>query len=467
MLQSERTPIPPNVEQVQVNFDQEDAFHATETTYHATINDFAATRRPMENFSIILALCRAALSGDTKDGKHQVGRLKEAIDATSSPDERQMLDRLLKEMARPVNRSDAPFQQSRAKVDFGLPGDELISAKHVPVDRESSAPLAEVILANKLPDLLPALPPSLQTAVEVVVREWANASSLEKMGLEPARTCLVYGPPGTGKTQLALWLAKQLGLPVILARLDGVMSSYLGTTSRNIGSLFAYANRHRALLLLDEFDSIAKLRDDPNEIGEIKRVVNTLLQEIDRRRPLGLTVAITNHSKLLDPAIWRRFELQLELPMPDMERRHRILERYLPPMEVSEGEMQLLSWALDGCSGSEIEEVSRALKKSAVLDVGTSFVERLQNIAVANGDRLTQRVRSLLSGDREELVLEMLGELGMSQTRVAEALAVNRSTINRWARGGDTPGEEADGNKTTTSGSVRIKSRQAQAATSR
>jgi hypothetical protein len=443
---------------------RERGYSATEAPYHATIIHFAATRRAMENFSIIFALCRAALSGDTKDGKHQVTRLRESLD-TSSPEERQMLERLMREMARPVSRSDAPFLQSRAKADFGLPGELLSSAKHVPVDRESSAPLAEVILVDALPHLLPALPQSLQNAAELVVREWTNAASLERMGLEPARTCLVYGPPGTGKTKLALWLAKQLGLPVILARLDGVMSSYLGTTSRNIGSLFAYANRHKALLLLDEFDSIAKLRDDPNEIGEIKRVVNTLLQEIDRRRPLGLTVAITNHSQLLDPAIWRRFELQLELPMPDVEQRQRILERYLPPLDVSEGEMQLLSWALDGCSGSEIEEVSRALKKSTVLDEVTPFVERLQNIAVAHGDRLTQKVRSLLTGKREELIKEMLGELGMNQTRVAEALAVNRSTINRWAtRGGDTPGEEADGNKTT-SGSVRIKSKQAKAAT--
>src|SRR5207247_10685382 len=104
----------------------------------------------------------------------------------------------------------------------------------------------------------------------------------------------------TGKTRLARWMAAQLELPILLARMDGLVSSFLGTTARNIGNLFGFANRYRCLLLLDEFDALAKLRDDPQEVGEIKRVVNALLQNLDARSDLGLTIGITNHPKLLD-----------------------------------------------------------------------------------------------------------------------------------------------------------------------
>ena len=421
---------------------------ATPAGQCATIHGFEATNPSMDNFSVVYAVCKAALAGDAKDGKHQVARLKAALVKTGADDDAQMLDRLVTEMGKPITRDSAPFQQSRLQAKLDLPGEPLTSAKHVPVDRESSAPLAEVVAVSRLPSELPALPSSLQGAVQTVVNEWTHAATLERMGLSPARTCIIYGPPGTGKTQLALWLSGQLGLPVILAKLDGLMSSYLGTTSRNIGNLFQFANKHRALLLLDEFDSIAKLRDDPNEIGEIKRVVNTLLQELDRRRPIGLTMAITNHAQLLDPAVWRRFELQLEMPMPDLTQRIRILERYLPPLELAPGQMQLLSWTLEGCSGSEIEDVSRALKKSTVLEPELSFVERLQRVAAAHGDRLSQPVRALLVGDRELLAQELMTVLSMSQSRVAEALDVNRSTVSRWNREEDTTKKAGDGDKT-------------------
>src|SRR6202167_4526051 len=133
----------------------------------------------------------------------------------------------------------------------------------------------------------------------------------------PGRACMLFGKPGTGKTKLGYWLAERLGLPLVIARLDGLMSSFLRTTARNIGSLFDFANRYRCVLLLDEFDSLAKLRDDPQEVGEIKRVVNALLQNLDGRREVGLTIGITNHPRLLDSAVWRRFEVQLEIPKPD------------------------------------------------------------------------------------------------------------------------------------------------------
>jgi hypothetical protein len=139
----------------------------------------------------------------------------------------------------------------------------------------------------------------LKLALDALISEWRRTDELRAMGVEPSRSCLFYGPPGTGKTLTAFTLAGKLGLPVVNARIDGLVSSFLGTTARNVANLFDFANRYRCVLVLDEFDALAKMRDDPHELGEIKRVVNTLLQNLEG---LGLTLAITNHDGLLDPA---------------------------------------------------------------------------------------------------------------------------------------------------------------------
>src|SRR6188768_626714 len=122
-------------------------------------------------------------------------------------------------------------------------------------------------------------------------------------------------------------------MPVVLARLDGLISSYLGTTARNIAIMFAFAARYRCVLLLDEFDAIAKVRDDPQEVGEIKRVVNALLQNLDSRREVGFTIGITNHPRLLDSAVWRRFEIQLEIPRPDFAMRLALAKAFMVPVK--------------------------------------------------------------------------------------------------------------------------------------
>jgi ATP-dependent 26S proteasome regulatory subunit len=115
-------------------------------------------------------------------------------------------------------------------------------------------------------DIEPAAPlfnATVSQAIVTIIDEWANFDALSEIDIRPSKTCLIYGAPGTGKTRLALWVAHQLDLPVVLVKLDGLVSSFLGTTSRNIGNLFTFANRYRCVLLLDEFDAIVRIPTKP------------------------------------------------------------------------------------------------------------------------------------------------------------------------------------------------------------
>lgn len=410
--------------------------------------------RSMDHFSLVYDLCRAAVGGDPKEARNVMKRLGSALAKNGEADDAALITRLLKATAGGGERRALAFKESRtsAAVALDVPGEQLHAATHIPVDRESGASLAEIVPVERLQSERPVLGAALEGAVNDLLLEWQNAGSLASLGLTPSRTCLIYGPPGTGKTRLAHWLALQLQVPIILVRLDGLMSSYLGTTSRNIGNLFKFANTYRAVLLLDEFDAIAKLRDDPNEIGEIKRIVNTLLQELDARRSIGFTIAITNHPNLLDPAVWRRFEVQLETPIPDWKQRIAIIEAFLPPLEVSDGKLQLLSWALDGCSGAEIEDIIIGLKKSHALEPNElTFAERLTRISFSHGGRIKHEIRRLLASDVTSLALALLEQPLFSQARVAEALDLNRSTVSRWAKSKQEKSELTDGDGTTDS----------------
>ena len=179
---------------------------------------------------------------------------------------------------------------------------------------------------------------------------------------------LLYGPPGCGKTKSAYLIAKQLNLPIVVARMDSIISSYLGTTAKNIRSLFEFIQKIPCVLFLDEFDAIAKARDDANELGELKRVVNSLLQNIDTTGSDSIILAATNHQQLLDPAIWRRFDYKLEIKLPDREEISDLIALFsngiyeLTPKEILE-----ISTLLEGQSGSDIEEIiTKAIRDSII-----------------------------------------------------------------------------------------------------
>ena len=386
----------------------------------------------MEHFAVIQALCRASLADASPAIRKQVERLRDALTTDGDTKAAAVLSSLLTAAQRTHEINPTRISRSRAQ----LSGEVLNRGTQAPVDRETSAPLAEIIFPSELRTDAPIFNDLISGAVKSIIDEWSNLDALANVGAEPGKTCLIYGAPGTGKTRLALWMASQLDLPVVLVRIDGLISSFLGTTARNIGNLFSFANRYRCLLLLDEFDAVAKMRDDPQEVGEIKRVVNALLQNLDSRRDIGLTIGITNHQRLLDPAVWRRFEVQLEIPRPTFEVRVEIARSFMPPVQVSESHLRIIAWFTEGATGAEIESLAKTYRKSfAVRDdeKPRHLLEVLRHFATLNGARIDGARRELIFGDNGTLFRTMKRDkkLDLSLEEIGIISGRDKSTVSR------------------------------------
>ncbi len=394
----------------------------------------------VEHLAVIQSLCRVGLAGGDEKFRKQVERLRDRLRKTGDGEGAETIDAVLEAVQR-----TATLQPSRVELSRNVVGEQLTSSTNPPFDKESGAPLAQIILEPGQSALPPVLTEELEQALSAVLREWVDYDRLRTLGIAPTHSALIFGAPGTGKTVTAMHIAAQLGLPVVLARLDGIMSSLLGTTARNIGSLFEFANRYRCVLLLDEFDALAKLRDDPQEVGEIKRVVNTLLQCLDVRGPLGLTIAVTNHPALLDPAIWRRFEIKIEMPLPPAMARERLIADFLAPMTVQDSAGHLLAWASDGASGADVRAMAHAVKRFYVLEKSESDLPHLEASEVltalqryyVTSANLQDRPR--LAALREEprmiaraLLVNPVGSF--TQASVAQLLGRDQATISRWMK---------------------------------
>lgn len=152
-----------------------------------------------------------------------------------------------------------------------------------------------------------------------IVEEHMRADLLRSYSVEPRNKLLLVGPPGTGKTTYAMALAERLMLPLYLVRYDALVGSYLGETATRLSKMMDYAKTHPCVLFFDEFDTIGKERGDSQDVGEVKRVVSSLLMQIDALPSYSIAIGATNHPELLDRAVWRRFQVKIDFPNPSKE----------------------------------------------------------------------------------------------------------------------------------------------------
>lgn len=214
------------------------------------------------------------------------------------------------------------------------------------------------------------LPCSVAAACHELIEEHARREILRSHNLSPRHRMLLAGAPGNGKTTLAEAIASGLMIPFVVARYDGLIGSYLGETASRLRKLFDYVRSRPCVLFFDEFDTLGKERGDIHETGEIKRVVSSLLMQMDSLPNHVIVITATNHPELLDRAVWRRFQLRLELPSPNREQ----IERYLEVMSAKwnlslDTPSKTIADGLDGSSFAELEDFMGDVARRYVLSL--------------------------------------------------------------------------------------------------
>lgn len=344
---------------------------------------------------------------------------------------RQLAQRLIKRVPRGIG-DEAEFREALAgALAAGLskaPGRSFLLrsalAEELPVDSDSRMAVALLESCEGAP--APILSIEARSRLESVLEERRGHEKLVGLGLRPTGTVLLTGPPGVGKTMCARYFAGALEVPLLTVDLASIVSSYLGKTGQNLRAALEFGRTRECLLFLDEFDALAKRRDDDTDIGELKRIVNVLLLELERWPATSLLVAATNHPQLLDSAVGRRFDSIIEIGLPGLSERQamarRLLERadLTDPSETSE----IVAACTKDCSGSDIQRlVDTALRRSA-----------LQNSPILDNilQVLLERHSMPERGDfRDKLCVLAADRLGWSSRKIGLALGISHPTVGK------------------------------------
>ena len=270
----------------------------------------------------------------------------------------------------------------------------------------------------------PLLDNSLKVQLNQILEERQHTEELESKGLKPASSMIFQGPPGVGKSMTASWLARQLGLPFYVLDLTAVMSSLLGKTGSNLRAVLDFAKSHTCVLFLDEIDAIAKKRSDESDVGELKRLVNILLQEIENWPNQGLLIAATNHPELVDPALWRRFDLDVTFCLPNEENVRAAIAEFLgPDLNEFSHLMELLVDSQKGESYSNIKRTINRLRKLRLINP-----EEFENSCFKH---LIPNAEDLSRQERISFAVKLVSEFSVPKQKAAKLLGVSRDTIRK------------------------------------
>jgi hypothetical protein len=312
-----------------------------------------AKKKRMARSDLLVALVKAGATGD----RHLARTSAEALIADEKAKQHTILaDRLTAALRTNVNGSHSAMPAP------GEPAARGPSTRDLFVDR---------VPQRRLSDLL--LPAVTRDACEELIEEQRRADVLRAHGLEPRHRILLAGPPGNGKTSLAEAIAEALSVPLLTVRYEAVIGSFLGETASRLRRVFDFARTTPSVLFFDEFDVVGKERGDIHETGEIKRVVSSLLLQMDDLPSWTIIAAATNHSELLDRAAWRRFQLRLDLPAPGERQIANFIGMYFQvrpvPGDLGRSPDQLAR-ALRGSSLAEVEDFCTNILRRFVLSLG-------------------------------------------------------------------------------------------------
>lgn len=366
------------------------------------------SKRKERQEAALLDAVRLGLNGDIRSLRQRVrNMLRTGSDPLVSEEARRYLNALLAaDDDLPDLRSESSAQPMPAAMP--PPGEAL----PVP-DSELEAPR-------------PVLDGVADEQVARLIRECQHRHLLEEANLAPTTRVLLSGPPGGGKTMTARFIAHQLGFPLMLAEPSRVLTGVMGQSARNLSVLMRSASERPCVLFLDELDAYARRRDETQDIAEPKRLVNTLLLELDRWPTHGLLIAATNHPEVLDEAVRRRFEMTIELGFPSEESRLAIIADVLrrAGRDCSFDLLQVISRGTKGKAGSE-------LVNNTVSGIRRSIIDEVPMDEALGQQFFASRYRGrgrVASNARRRAVME-LSRVGWTAEQIAPLLEVRPRAV--------------------------------------
>ena len=260
-----------------------------------------------------------------------------------------------------------------------------------------------------------------------IIKEYLKRDNLHKYGLDNRRKLLLYGESGTGKTMTANVLSRELNLPFFVVRTEKVVTKFMGETGLKLSNIFDFISEVPAVYLFDEFDAIAKARDDAHELGELKRVVNSLLQNIDDFSQDGILIAATNHAQMLDKAVWRRFQTVIELPKPGKDEIRRYITQFPKVADesgINEPQWRTITDSMSDLSYSDIKDVVQNVLKKAVLK---------EKKEIECADYLVEVFLFKNHGNyNQEEVVKFLYESGVAQKQIARYYSISERQVRNF-----------------------------------
>lgn len=299
-------------------------------------------------------------------------------------------------LARSLKKEDPEIATviSKAISSFSINGGAFIRSSGgnpLPVDGNSQLEMATVHEPNGILNPMPILSKSVAERVGDFLTERRKMEVLLEQDIKPSSSLLLTGQPGTGKTMLAKHIASSLNKNLIILDLSASISSLMGKTGENVKKVINYAKKNASVLLFDEFDAIAKKRDDQTDLGEIKRVVNILLMELENWPVSSVFIATSNHPELLDKAIWRRFDHALEIDLPQARHRYEILKGelggFLQSRNYSIQLLEPISELFEGKSPADICKYANNVKRRSVLREEDPLIALIREIDGFQGDK--------------------------------------------------------------------------------
>lgn len=268
--------------------------------------------------------------------------------------------------------------------------------------RRSGAPGRDFVIESEpriaLDSLILTLPAERLT--RQLVEEQHRADLLRAQGMQPRHRILLSGPPGNGKTSLAEAVAEAIALPLLTVRYDALVGAYLGETNARLARLFEYVRATPCVLFFDEFDAVGKERGDIHETGEIKRVVSFLLMQLDQLPSYVVVVAATNHAELLDRAVWRRFQLRIDMPLPSHDSAAKLIERFFAVWPEPAGlTATAVATQMGASSFADIFEFCQNIRRRHILSQGA---ETLKSVLVQELRLWKTRIRPESDGTAPE-----------------------------------------------------------------